>query len=230
MRPRGRCLLASLLSSLEAVSSVRTLTCPPGAGPVADTGRAPRIVLASASPRRLQLMQEIGLKFEVIPSEVVEGDIRAGRPEELVMRLAHAKAADVAKRLENAIVIGADTIVVADGRVLGKPVDPDDALKMLGILSGREHQVYSGVAVIDAADGRSLTDYEVTAVRFRQLSEAAIQRYVATGEPMDKAGAYAIQGLGSLLVTGICGDYNCVVGLPLGKLAVMLTEFGVHTL
>jgi len=101
---------------------------------------------------------------------------------------------------------------------------------MLSALSGREHQVYSGVAVIDAESGRSLTDYEVTAVRFRRLSEAAIQRYVATGEPMDKAGAYAIQGLGSLLVTGISGDYSCVVGLPLCKLAIMLSRFGVDTL
>ena len=230
MRPRGRCLLASLLSSLEAVSSVRTLTCPPGAGQVPGTGRAPRIVLASASPRRSQLMQEIGLKFDVIPSEVAEGGIWAERPEELVMRLAHAKAVDVANRLEYGIVIGADTIVVAGNQILGKPVDADDATKMLRVLSGREHQVYSGVAVIDAAGGRSLTDYEVTAVKFRQLSGASIERYVATGEPMDKAGAYAIQGLGSLLVTGICGDYNCVVGLPLCKLAVMLSEFGVHTL
>jgi len=214
--------LASLLSSLEAVSSVRTLTC--------EETSARRIVLASASPRRSQLMQEIGLKFDVMPSQVAEGDISASCPEELVMRLAHAKAADVAGRIQSGIVIGADTVVVAGGQILGKPVDLDDAAKMLRALSGREHQVYSGVAVIDAESGRSLIDYEATAVRFRQLSEAAIQRYVATGEPMDKAGAYAIQGLGSLLVTGICGDYNCVVGLPLGKLAIMLTEFGVHTL
>ena len=214
--------MASLLSSLEAVSSVRTLTC--------EETRVPRIVLASASPRRSQLMQEIGLKFDVMPSQVAEGDISASCPEELVMRLAHAKAADVAGRIKSGIVIGADTVVVAGGQILGKPVDLDDAAKMLRALSGREHQVYSGVAVIDAESGRSLIDYEATAVKFRQLSEAAIQRYVATGEPMDKAGAYAIQGLGSLLVTGICGDYNCVVGLPLGKLAIMLTEFGVHTL
>ena len=175
-------------------------------------------------------MQEIGLTFDVIPSQVAEEGFSAGCPEELVMRLAHAKAADVAKRLRSGIVVGADTIVVSGGQILGKPVDSVDAAKMLRALSGREHQVYSGVAVIDAADGRSLTDYEVTEVRFRQLPEAAIQRYVATGEPMDKAGAYAIQGLGSLLVTGICGDYNCVVGLPLCKLAAILSAFGVHTL
>jgi septum formation protein len=209
---------------------MHTVTCPSCAGSVADERRSPRLVLASASPRRSQLMQEIGLKFDVIPSQVAEGGISAGRPEELVMLLAHAKAADVAKRLKAGIVIGADTIVVADGQVLGKPVDSADAAKMLRALSGREHQVYSGVALIDAGSGRSLTDYEVTAVRFRQLSEASIERYVATGEPMDKAGAYAIQGLGSLLVTGIRGDYNCVVGLPLGKLAIMLSEFGVDTL
>ncbi|MBP7868485.1 MAG: septum formation protein Maf [Firmicutes bacterium] len=175
-------------------------------------------------------MQEIGLKFDVMPSQVAEGDISASCPEELVMRLAHAKAADVAGRIQSGIVIGADTVVVAGGQILGKPVDLDDAAKMLRALSGREHQVYSGVAVIDAESGRSLIDYEATAVRFRQLSEAAIQRYVATGEPMDKAGAYAIQGLGSLLVTGISGDYNCVVGLPLCRLAMMLSEFGVDTL
>ncbi|MGI6130829.1 MAG: Maf family protein [Bacillota bacterium] len=209
---------------------MHTVTCPSCAGSVADERRSPRLVLASASPRRSQLMQEIGLKFDVIPSQVAEGGISAGRPEELVMLLAHAKAADVAKRLKAGIVIGADTIVVAGGQVLGKPVDSADAVKMLRALSGREHQVYSGVALIDAGSGRSLTDYEVTAVRFRQLSEASIERYVATGEPMDKAGAYAIQGLGSLLVTGIRGDYNCVVGLPLGKLAIMLSEFGVDTL
>ncbi len=214
--------MASLLSSLEAVSSVRTLTC--------EETSARRIVLASASPRRSQLMQEIGLKFDVMPSQVAEGDISASCPEELVMRLAHAKAADVAGRIQSGIVIGADTVVVAGGQILGKPVDLDDAAKMLRALSGREHQVYSGVAVIDAESGRSLIDYEATAVRFRQLSEAAIQRYVATGEPMDKAGAYAIQGLGSLLVTGISGDYNCVVGLPLCRLAMMLSEFGVDTL
>jgi len=222
--------LASLLSSLEAVSSVHTPTGLSCMGPAADSGRTPRIVLASASPRRSQLMQEIGLTFDVIPSQVAEEGFSAGCPEELVMRLAHAKAADVAKRLRSGIVVGADTIVVADGQVMGKPADPADAANMLSALSGREHQVYSGVAVIDAESGRSLTDYEVTAVRFRRLSEAAIQRYVATSEPMDKAGAYAIQGLGSLLVTGISGDYNCVVGLPLCKLAAMLSEFGVDTL
>ena len=222
--------MASLLSSLEAVSSVQTMTSPSCAGSVGDEGRPPRLVLASASPRRSQLMQEIGLRFDVIPSQVTEDGISAERPEELVMLLAHAKAADVAKRLKAGIVIGADTIVVADGQVLGKPIDCADAAKMLRKLSGREHQVYSGVALIDAGSGRSLSDYEVTEVRFRPLSEASIERYVATGEPMDKAGAYAIQGLGSLLVTGICGDYNCVVGLPLSKLAIMLSEFGVDTL
>ncbi len=196
---------------------MQTLTCPSCGGPAPDVPCAPRVVLASASPRRSQLMREIGLEFDVIPSQVAESGILAADPEELVMLLAHAKAADVA-------------IVVADGQVLGKPADYDDAAKMLRALSGREHQVYSGVAVIDAGSGRSLTDYEVTAVRFRPLTEASIERYVATGEPMDKAGAYAIQGLGSLLVTGIRGDYNCVVGLPLCKLAIMLSAFGVDTL
>jgi len=169
-------------------------------------------------------MQEIGLKFEVIPSQVDEGDISADSPEELVMRLAHAKAADVAGRIKSGIVIGADTIVVSGGQILGKPVDSVDAAKMLRALSGREHQVYSGVAVIDAADGRSLTDYEVTEVRFRQLPEAAIQRYVATGEPMDKAGAYAIQGFASKFIDRIEGDYFNVVGLPVALVYKHLKE------
>lgn len=194
------------------------------------SGGAPRLILASASPRRSQLMREIGLEFEVIPSQISEDGISAARPERLVMRLAHAKAADVAGRVKSGIVIGADTIVVVDGEILGKPVDQDDARKMLHVLAGREHQVYSGLTVIDAGCGRCLTDYEMTRVTFRPLADSSIDRYVATGEPMDKAGAYAIQGIGSLLVSRIEGDYNCVVGLPLCKLALMLAEFGVDAL
>jgi len=215
---------------LEAVSSVRGLTCRSCASGGGSASGTPRLVLASASPRRSQLMREVGLEFDIIPSRVAEQGISAACPEGLVMRLAHAKAADVAGRLESGIVIGADTIVVVDEEILGKPIDHDDARKMLRALSGREHQVFSGLAVIEAGSGRCLTDYEMTRVRFRPLTGSSIDRYVATGEPMGKAGAYAIQGVGSLLVLGIEGDYNCVVGLPLCKLALMLSEFGVDTL
>lgn len=185
-----------------------------------------RLILASASPRRSQLLHGIGLDFEVIPSNVSEEEVNGVGPADLVMRLAHAKAADVACGVDDGLVIGADTIVVADGRVLGKPVDSDDAFRMLRALSARAHQVYSGVSVIDAGCGESLTEYEMTTVKFRALSDESILRYVETGEPMGKAGAYAIQGIGGLLVESIAGDYNCVVGLPLGRLALMLRKFG----
>ncbi len=185
-----------------------------------------RLILASASPRRSQLLHGIGLDFEVIPSNVVEEEVNGADPADLVMRLAYAKAADVAGGIDHGLVIGADTIVVADGHVLGKPVDRDDAIRMLHKLSGKEHQVYSGVSVIDAGSGNSATEYEMTNVKFRTVSDEKIARYVDTGEPMGKAGAYAIQGIGGLLVESIRGDYNCVVGLPLGRLALMLESFG----
>lgn len=144
--------------------------------------------------------------------------------------LSEAKAADVAATLEDGLVIGSDTIVVLDSQVLGKPDDEEDARRMLRMLSGREHHVYSGVCVLDAASGRRLSDASVTAVRFRRLSETTIHNYVRTGEPADKAGAYAIQGFGSLLVESISGDYFTVMGLPVGMLAGMLAQFGVEIL
>ncbi|MEA4883096.1 MAG: Maf family protein [Clostridia bacterium] len=189
-----------------------------------------RLVLASASPRRKELLREIGMEFDVIASHVDEEQIRESDPGDLVMSLAHAKAADVASEVGRGLVVGADTIVVIDGTVLGKPADRYDAARMLRLLAGREHQVYSGVSVVDAASRRSLTEYECTDVRIRPLSEETICRYVETGEPMDKAGAYAIQGIGALIVEGICGDYSCVVGLPLGRLALMLSHFGLSVL
>lgn len=191
---------------------------------------SPRLILASASPRRSRLLRELGLAFDVIPSTIDESVIHDPDPAELVKLLSAAKAQQVAEAEGDGIVIGSDTIVVLDGKVLGKPESHEDAVRMLRMLSGRVHQVYSGVCVVDAASGRKLCDCSVTDVRFRELSDDTIQSYIRTGEPDDKAGAYAIQGFGSLLVESICGDYFTVVGLPVGMLAGMLDEFGVRVL
>ncbi len=188
-----------------------------------------KIILASQSPRRRELLGQMGLKFTVKVSQLDEAQFTGLPPAELVTTLAREKGALVADEVEpEAIVIAADTVVVLDGAVLGKPSSPQAAADMLSALSGREHQVYTGISV--RQDGRVITEFEVTQVTFRALTNAEIQAYVATGEPMDKAGAYGIQGYGSLLVEGIRGDYFTVVGLPVGRLAQILRTFGVDPL
>jgi septum formation protein len=189
-----------------------------------------KIVLASASPRREELLALICPTFEIIPSEFDESTMPEDlSPAQHVLVSAREKARDVAARAKNAIIIGADTIVVVDDTILGKPADEENACKMLKTLSGRTHQVYTGICVI-GSDGREMQDYESTDVNFRELSDDIIHRYVATGEPLDKAGAYAIQGRGSVLITGICGDYFNVVGLPVYKLGLLLEKLGVEVL
>lgn len=184
------------------------------------------LVLASASPRREMLLRQIGLDFEIEPSGVEE-PLPEGIPAEVLSeRLAMEKAKLVASQRSSGLVIGADTIVVLDGTVLGKPASVREAEDMLRQLSGREHQVITGVAVVDATTGRSRSDHVSTAVRFANLDDRTIARYVASGEPVDKAGAYAIQGLGALLVESISGCYSNVVGLPLRRLVELLREFG----
>ena len=150
-------------------------------------------------------------------------------PEKHVVAAALAKARDVARAHPGAVVIGADTVVVADDKVLGKPVDEEDARAMLSLLNGRSHHVYTGLAVV-VSDGRTgeASGYERTEVRFRPMSQELIARYIATGEPMDKAGAYAIQGYGSALITGITGDYFNVVGLPIHRLGLLLEELRIE--
>lgn len=187
------------------------------------------IILASASPRRQQLMQQIGLQFTVIPAEVEE--IITGQPPlELAEKLAGKKAEWVSKRYPGAIVVAADTIVVIDNQVLGKPVDRDEARLMLQSLSGREHQVITGLAVYRAdMDYRYITA-ETTQVIFRTLEPEDIEAYLDSGEPFDKAGAYGIQGLGALLVERIEGCYFNVVGLPLNRLGQVLRTVGVKVL
>lgn len=183
-----------------------------------------KIILASQSPRRRELLARIVPDFEVQVSQADENIDKSMPPEEYVMALALRKAQAV--KVCEAVVIGSDTVVVCDGEILGKPADEADAADMLRRLSGRSHFVYTGVAVI--SKGREIIDYEKTEVVFDELCEDKISRYIKTREPMDKAGSYAIQGIGSLFVREIRGDYANVVGLPLFKLGKMLQECGVR--
>lgn len=188
-------------------------------------------ILASASPRRRALLQGLGLSFTAIPSEVPETVEEGLAPGALVEELARRKAVAVAAELaepEDKLVIGADTIVVLDGTVLGKPTDEAEARAMLAQLSGRWHEVFTGVAVVEPGTGRVESASERTGVKFRHLAPAEIAAYVATGEPLDKAGAYGVQGKGALLVERIEGCYYNVVGLPLVRLAGLLEKFGVN--
>lgn len=189
-----------------------------------------KIILASQSPRRKELLERMGIQyFETISPNVDESAFHGLPPEELVRRLSAEKVAAVAGKVgEDAIVIAADTVVALEGAVLGKPADELDAFKMLSALSGVRHQVYTGVTV--CRGGEKQTAHEVTDVTFRELSEREIEDYISTGEPMDKAGAYGIQGYGALLIQGISGDYYNVMGLPVCRLSGMLARFGVDCL
>jgi septum formation protein len=175
----------------------------------------PKIILASASPRRADLLRAIGLEFEIVPSQVQERPHADEAPADYITRLARAKAISIARRREQGLVIGADTIVVLDGKILEKPADEDEAGRMLRSLSGRWHAVMTGVALYDVATRQEVADYDKTLVRFGQMSEQEIKWYVKSGEPMDKAGGYGIQGLASLFIEEIAGNYFNVVGLPL---------------
>ena len=180
-----------------------------------------RIILASASPRRQELLTQIGLPFEVCPSEWEEVTDKE-LPEEVVQELSYHKAMEVYERNvteEGTVVIGADTIVACGGQILGKPGTRERAEEMLGKLQGGTHQVYTGVAFVWKEKGRTETAgfYECTDVRVYPMTEEEIRCYVETGEPMDKAGAYGIQGGFAAFIQGICGDYNIVVGLPVGR-------------
>ena len=193
-------------------------------------GGADVLVLASASPRRAELLQQVGIAFEVRVSQVAEdGDVPGAEPAEVAELHARQKALDVAAGAPLRLVLGADTVVVLDGRVLGKPRDADDARAMLRALSGRTHEVITGVALalLRGADPELIAqDHVRTQVTFRELSEAEIEAYVMSGEPMDKAGAYGIQGRGALLVEEIKGCYSNVVGLPLSRTWEMLGASG----
>jgi septum formation protein len=189
-----------------------------------------KLILASASPRRAEILRNAGFPFDIFPADVDETILRDERAEDYVRRLAEEKARVAMERLTPhsvpAIVIGADTTVVADGRILGKPADKEDARRMLRLLSGQTHEVLTGLSVTRSADSRSASHVETTRVIFASLSESEIENYLASGEPFDKAGAYGIQGIGGRYVTRIEGCYFNVMGLPLSRLWSMLRDFG----
>jgi septum formation protein len=187
------------------------------------------LVLASGSPRRAHLLAALGLEFEVAAMEIDERPSVGEAPAEHACRLAREKAEAARARLPaGRLVLAADTVVALEQDILGKPADPEDAARMLRRLSGRRHQVFTAVAAVrDQARALRLSSSEV---EFRELPEREIQAYVATGEPLDKAGAYGIQGLGGIFVSRLCGSYSGVVGLPVCETADLLREFGMEIL
>ncbi|MYC78549.1 septum formation inhibitor Maf [Candidatus Poribacteria bacterium] len=204
------------------------------------TLKIPRLVLASASPRRAALLSQIGLTFEVHPSDVAEppynmhiAGVSAEPPKrkhpdtasQVTQKLALLKASSVAQHFDEAIVIGADTLVSLDGKLLGKPTDDADAFEMLTRLSGTCHEVVTGVALINAETGHEIVWAETTQVYFRELHHTEIAAYIASGEPSDKAGAYGIQGRGAAFVRRVEGCYFNVVGLPLASLVEHILNF-----
>lgn len=190
------------------------------------------LVLASASPRRQEILRNAGIPFTVQAADIDEAPLKDELPRDCAERLARIKALAVWRMGPRDLVLGADTIVVVDGAILGKPVDGDDAARMLRLLSGRVHQVITGVCVVGTRSGSQLTSSEpetrtaseTTSVTMNELSDAEIRAYVATGEPIDKAGAYAIQGMASRWIPRIEGDYSNVVGLPMALVYSMLRE------
>lgn len=186
-------------------------------------------ILASASPRRREILAGMGINFEVIVSETDESVISPQNisPQLYVQELALIKAAASAKKVikdKKAVIIGADTVVVCDGKILGKPADAEDAFNMLSMLSGKVHEVYTGYCVMRIKDGKTVCRTVKTGVKFKVLDEDTIWNYIATGEPADKAGAYGIQGMGGMLIEGIDGDYQNVVGLSASALYDTLSD------
>lgn len=186
-----------------------------------------RVILASASPRRAELLASAGIVFEIVPGDIDETPLPGENPRDHVLRLAMEKAEEVSLREQARFFIGADTIVLCDGEIMGKPCDAADAKRMLKKLSGRRHQVITGYAVIDTEAERHVSRTVSTDVLFKELTEDEIDAYVLTGCPMDKAGAYAIQGGAAYMVERIDGSYTNVVGLPLCEVVESLRGFGL---
>ncbi|MDQ3309098.1 MAG: Maf family protein [Gemmatimonadota bacterium] len=185
---------------------------------------APTLILASQSPRRAELLSRLGLEFRTIPADIDESYRDGESPDQHAERLAREKAEHVARSHPGALVIGSDTIVVLGSDVLGKPRDHQHAVEMLERLAGREHEVHTGIAV--AQGERVESGMERVRVRFRSLDRSACEAYAATGEPLDKAGAYGIQGFGSGIVEGITGDFFAVMGLPIVRMLELIERFG----
>ena len=184
-----------------------------------------KIILASKSPRRKKILEQVGLNFEVMVSDFDETKIKFKTPQEMVEKLSLAKAKLIAKKNPGAIIIGADTTVIFKKEIIGKPKSKADAFRILRLLSGNTHEIVTGFTVIKGS--KSITKHVISKVKFKKLSNAEIKAYVATGEPMDKAGGYGIQEKGGLFMENITGDYFNVVGLPIFALTEVLKEFGV---
>jgi septum formation protein len=183
-----------------------------------------KLILASSSPRRAEILTKEKVKFEIkIPTNCEEENIFSD-PVTHVLELSKRKAQSVAGEVEDGIILGVDTVVVLDGEILGKPKNKEDALYILKKLSGKTHQVYTGITLTNKSTGKLISGYDLTKVKFNQLDEQKILDYIATGEPMDKAGAYGIQGMGSFLVDHIEGSLDNVIGLPTEKLKEMLSQ------
>jgi septum formation protein len=190
-----------------------------------------KIILASASPRRKELLEQIGISFEVIASNVNENITYQDNPDMFVEQLALMKAQEVARRVNPGhLIIGADTIVLIDNEILGKPENEKDAFDTIKRLSGKSHFVFTGIAIIETAEGRTMVSHAKTKVIFRDIQDDEILAYIKSGEPDDKAGSYGIQGKGAVLVEGIDGCYFNIVGLPIACLCSMLKSFGVEVL
>ena len=182
------------------------------------------IILASASPRRKEILENTNVKFKIMASSIEELRLEGESPCQMVMRLAFEKGIDIASRQKSDLVISADTIVVLDNTVLGKPKDEIEARKMITSLSGRTHQVITGISLINLDNNKKIIDYVISNVKFKNLSEEDINDYIRTKESLDKAGAYGIQGYGALLVE-IQGDYFNIVGLPISRLSDLLKKY-----
>ncbi|CEN79665.1 Maf family protein [Paraclostridium sordellii] len=187
------------------------------------------IILASGSPRRREILANTNAKFDVLTSDVDERIFKFEEPTQLVLRLAFEKCMDIAINNPESLVIGADTIVVLDNEILGKPKNEDEAFEMLSKLSNREHQVITGMSIVNIESNKKIADYTISNVKFKNLTDQDIRDYISTGECLDKAGSYGIQGYGALLVKEIQGDYFNIVGLPISKLSdILKANFNIN--
>jgi septum formation protein len=186
--------------------------------------RERKLILASSSPRRADILGREGVEFEIILPPNIKEESATSDPVEHVLLLSKEKALSVSQQVEEGIILGADTIVVLDGEIMGKPQNKEEAFFILKKLSGKTHRVYTGITLLNKYNGKMVSDYDCTEVKFNQLEDEKIVAYIKTGESMDKAGAYGIQGMGSFLVERIHGSLDNVIGLPTGKLKEMLIK------
>ncbi len=188
-----------------------------------------KLILASTSPRRAQILERENMRFKVISPDNVDEEKTSSDPVDHVLELSRKKVESVSGKVKEGLILGADTVVVLNGEILGKPKDEQEAQRILKKLSGRTHRVYTGLSLMDKTSGRILSAYDCTEVEFNELDQEEIESYIATGEPMDKAGAYGIQGMGSFLVDQIKGNLDNVIGLPMQKFRQLLKKIAEAT-